>query len=250
MTMITDNPERDAMEELGCRLPRPAAILAITAHWTTHGETRLSAGPVPPTIHDFRGFPPELYAMRYPARGSPELARRAAGLIGGSAVLDEEHGFDHGVWGTLLPMFPSADIPVVAMSVDMALSGEGHRRLGERLAPLREENVLIVASGNIIHNLALWRQTAGTTPDWASQFRALSNAALLGRNDAVLTGLAAEEGAAQLAVNSGEHYVPLLYPLGARHDDDEIALFNDTIDGALSMTSVLWGDAALVDGLQ
>lgn len=250
MTMITDNPERDAMEELGRRLPRPAAILAITAHWTTHGETRLSAGPVPPTIHDFRGFPPALYAMRYCAPGSPELARRAADLIGDGAVLDEEHGFDHGVWGTLLPMFPSADIPVVAMSVDMALDGEGHRGIGQRLAPLRNEDVLIVASGNIIHNLALWRQTAGTQPDWALDFRARSNAALLDRWDAALTGFAADDRPAQLAINSGEHYVPLLYPLGARHEDDEVTLFNDTLDGALSMTSVLWADATLVKGLQ
>ncbi len=249
MTMITENPERRAMEELGRRLPRPDAILAITAHWTTHGETRLTSGTAPHTIHDFRGFPQELFDMRYPAPGSPKLAQRAAELIGNGAVLDDGHGFDHGVWGTLLPMFPAAEIPVVAMSVDMALNGEEHRRIGERLAALRDENVLILASGNLIHNISLWRQSKGTQPEWAVDFRGRTNSALLEREDAGLLAFAADDRAAHAAINSGEHYVPLLYPLGARQPDDEVALFNDTLDGALSMTSVIWGDASLVEGL-
>lgn len=250
MTMITENPERRAMEELGHRLTRPDAILVVTAHWETRGETRLTSGTAPPIIHDFRGFPQALFDMRYPAPGAPELAERVAALIGATAVPDLDHGFDHGVWGTLLPMFPDADIPVVAMSVDMTLDGEGHRQIGERLAPLRDENVLIVGSGNVVHNLALWRATAGTRPDWAEDFRARTNNALLNRRDADLTAFTPEDRAAQAAVNSGEHYVPLLYPLGTRHQDDEVALFNDTMDGALTMTSVLWGDASMVAGLQ
>lgn len=249
MTMITDNPERAAMEELGRRLPRPDAILAVTAHWETRSETRLTSGTAPPTIHDFRGFPQALFDMRYPAPGSPDLARRVAALIGPTSVLDDAHGFDHGVWGTLLPMFPAADIPVVAMSVDMALGGEGHRRIGERLAPLRDENVLILGSGNVIHNLALWRESRGTQPDWALDFRQRTNTALLERQDETLVGFEAGDRSAASAVNSGEHYVPLLYPLGTRQADDAVALFNDTLDGALSMTSVLWGDASLVAGL-
>lgn len=249
MTMITDNPERAAMEELGRRLPRPDAILAITAHWETRGQTRLTSGTAPHTIHDFFGFPQALFDMRYPAPGSPSLARRAADLIGPTAALDDGHGFDHGVWGTLLPIFPGADIPVVAMSVDMSLDGEGHRRIGERLAPLRDENVLILGSGNVIHNLSLWRQSVGTQPDWAVDFRERTNTALLEQQDVALTTFAANDRSAAAAINSGEHYVPLLYPLGARHVDDEVALFNDTLDGALSMTSVLWGDASLVAGL-
>ncbi|WP_066761897.1 4,5-DOPA dioxygenase extradiol [Croceicoccus pelagius] len=249
MTMITENVERRGMEELGRRLTRPDAILAVTAHWETRGETRLTSGTAPHTIHDFRGFPQELYDMRYAAPGSPDLARRAAELIGDDAVLDETHGFDHGVWGTLMPMFPDACIPVVAMSVDMTLNGEGHRQIGERLAPLRDENVLIVGSGNVIHNLMLWRQTAGTEPDWAVDFRKRTNTALLERRDAALTGFAPDDKAAQAAINSGEHYVPLLYPLGTRQTDDDVAVFNDTMDGALTMTSVIWGDAALVEGL-
>lgn len=250
MTMITNNAERRAMETLGSRLPRPDAILAITAHWETRGETRLTAGAAPQTIHDFRGFPQELYDMTYPAPGSPDLARRAAALIGEAATLDEGHGFDHGVWGVLKPMFPDADIPVVAMSVDMALDGDGHRRVGQALTPLRDEGVLIVGSGNVIHNLKLWRETKGTAPDWAEDFRERTNTALLDRDDATLTRFAADDLAASNAINSGEHYMPLLYPLGARQADDVVGLFNDTIDGALSMTSVIWGDSRLVRGLQ
>jgi len=249
MTMITDNAERRGMEELGSRLPKPDGILVVTAHWETRGETRLTSGSAPHTIHDFRGFPQALYDMQYAAPGSPDLARRAAGLIGETAVLDDGHGFDHGVWGTLLPMFPNAAIPVVAMSVDLTLSMEDHRRIGERLAPLRDENILIVGSGNVIHNLTLWRQTKGTSPAWAAEFRDRTNAALMARRDGALIDFAIDDEAAQAAINSAEHYVPLLYPLGTRQPDDEVALFNDTIDGALSMTSVIWGDAALVAGL-
>jgi len=245
MTIITENAERIGMERIGMRLPRPKAILAVTAHWETRGETRLTSGTAPHTIHDFRGFPQELYEITYPAPGSPELARRVAQLLGERAVLDDAHGFDHGVWGVLLPMFPGANIPVVAMSVDMALDAEGHRKLGEMLAPLRDEGVLIVGSGNVIHNLALYRQTMGTQPDWAVEFRARTNQALLARKDQALTHFAADNRAARAAINSGEHYVPLLYPVGARDGDDEVTLFNDTLDGALSMTSVLYGDAAL-----
>ena len=249
MTMITENPERTGMERIGQRLPRPDAVLAITAHWETRGETRLTSGTAPHTIHDFRGFPQELYEITYPAPGSPDLARRATELLGDRAVLDEGRGFDHGVWGVLLPMFPDAVIPVVAMSVDMTLNGEEHRKLGEALAPLRDENVLIVGSGNVIHNLALYRQTIGTQPDWALDFRSRTNGALLERADAALTTYTPDDRAATAAINSGEHYVPLLYPVGARQAEDEVALFNDTLDGALSMTSVLFGDAELAAGL-
>ncbi|WP_324742929.1 4,5-DOPA dioxygenase extradiol [Tsuneonella sp. CC-YZS046] len=250
MTVITDNAERRALEELGRRLPRPDAVLLVTAHWETHGETRLTAGAYPRTIHDFRGFPQELYEISYAAPGALALAHRAASLIGEGAVLDEEMGLDHGVWGVLRPMFPEADIPVVAMSVDMSLPPEGHLALGAALAPLRDENVLIAGSGNIIHNLALWRQSAGTVPAWADSFRNRMNAALRGGDETSLTQFAAEDEEARAAINSGEHYLPLLYPLGARGEEDDVAIFNDSIDGSLSMTSVLWGDARLAERLQ
>lgn len=243
MTTITDGPERRAWQALGRRLPRPRAILAITAHWETRGATHLTAGEAPRTIHDFRGFPQELFDLRYPAPGSPELVERVAALLGHDRVLrDESWGFDHGAWGVVQPMYPQADIPMVAMSLDRALSPEQHWALGERLRPLREEGVLIIASGNIVHNLVLWRESIGTVPDWAARFRERINRALLADDRASLLDLGGEDAA--LAVNSAEHYLPLLYAAGARHPDDEVTIFNDSVEGALSMTSVLFGDPA------
>jgi 4,5-DOPA dioxygenase extradiol len=242
MTTITDGPERRAWQALGRELPKPEAILAVTAHWETHGATHLTAGEAPRTIHDFRGFPQELFDLRYPAPGSPELVERVAALLGHDRVVrDETWGFDHGAWGVVQPMYPQADIPMVAMSLDRALSPAQHLALGERLAPLRDESVLIVASGNMIHNLALFRQSAGTVPAWAEDFRHRINAALRANDRAALLDLDSED--ARLAVNSGEHYLPLLYAVGARLQGDEATIFNDTINGALSMTSVLFGEA-------
>jgi 4,5-DOPA dioxygenase extradiol len=242
MTTITDGPERRSWQALGRNLPRPKAILAVTAHWETNGATHLTGGASPRTIHDFRGFPQELFDLQYPAPGSPELVDRVAALLGHDRVVrDETWGFDHGAWGVVQPMYPEADIPMVAMSLDRALSPAQHLALGERLAPLRDEDVLIVTSGNVIHNLPVFRQSAGTVPDWAAGFQRRINTALLADDRATLLDLDGED--ARLAVNSGEHYLPLLYAAGARLPGDEVAIFNDTIDGALSMTSVLFGEA-------
>lgn len=249
MTAISDVPERRAWQALGRALPRPRAVLAVTAHWETQGRIHLTAGECPRTIHDFRGFPDELYAIRYPAPGSPELVERVIGLLGDDrAVADPNWGFDHGAWGVVQPMFPDADIPVVAMSLDRSLPPEAHLALGAALAPLRDEGVLLVSSGNIVHNLALWRQSAGTIPEWAATFRDRSNAAILAGDHAALLHFEPGDRAAEYAINSGEHFLPLLYTLGARRPGDGVGLFNDTIDGALSMTSVLVGDTSLLDG--
>jgi 4,5-DOPA dioxygenase extradiol len=247
MTTITDGPERRAWQALGRTLPRPRAILAITAHWETHGRIHLTAGEKPTTIHDFGGFPQELYDIRYPAPGSDWLIERVEALLGKDRVVrDETWGFDHGAWGVVLPMYPAADIPLVAMSLDRSLSPAEHLALGERLAPLRDEGVLIMASGNIIHNLALWRQAAGTQPEWALAFRDTINAALeTGDRAALVAAAEARDENAALAVNSGEHFLPLLYAAGARLPGDEVAIFNDTLDGALSMTSVGFGHIEL-----
>jgi 4,5-DOPA dioxygenase extradiol len=250
MTVITDGPERRAWQALGKVLPRPEAILVVTAHWETQGRTHVNGEAHPRTIHDFRGFPQQLYDIRYPAPGSPELAARIASLLGEDRVeLDSSWGFDHGAWGVVQPMYPEADIPMVAMSLDRSLDAAGHFALGQALAPLRDEGVLIVGSGNVVHNLALWRQAAGTQPDWALDFRARSNAAILAEDNAPLLTLSPEDRAAQLAVNSAEHYLPLLYVLGARRPGEATALFSDTLDGALSMTSVLVGDTKLLAGI-
>jgi 4,5-DOPA dioxygenase extradiol len=248
MTTITDGPERRAWQALGRALPKPKAILAITAHWETHGATHLTEGEHPRTIHDFRGFPQELFDIRYPAPGSPELVERVAALLGHDRVIrDDSWGFDHGAWGILLPMFPDADVPLVVMSLDRALSPRQHLDLGSRLTPLRNEGVLIAASGNVVHNLALWRTSAGTQPDWATRFQGRINDALRDGDVASLLDLGGEDAA--LAVNSGEHYLPLLYAAGARLPEDDVVIFNDTVDGALSMTSVLFGEAAYADAV-
>jgi 4,5-DOPA dioxygenase extradiol len=250
MTVITDNPERRLLEALGPRLPRPEAILCVTAHWETQGATHVTAGAAPRTIHDFRGFPPELYAMRYVALGAEALVARVEALAGPQRIArDESWGFDHGVWGVLHPLFPAADIPVLAMSLDRALDPAGHLALGRALAPLRREGVMIVASGNVVHNLALWRASAGTRPDWAVSFQQRVNAAVVAGDETALTAFRSDDSAAQAAINSGEHYLPLLYPFGARAQGEPVTAFNDSIDGALSMTSYLFGDPALLDGL-
>ncbi|MDE2403416.1 MAG: dioxygenase [Sphingomonadales bacterium] len=247
MTIITDNPELRAMAALGQRLPRPTAVLCISAHYETRGRTHLTVGSHPKTIHDFRGFPPELYEVRYPAPGDDALVDRIAGLLGEDRVhRDSQWGFDHGVYGVLLPLLGQADTPTVAMSLDRALTPGQHLATARALAPLRDEGVLIVASGNVIHNLALWRQSQGTRPDWALDFRARTNAAILAADDEALTHFAPDDRAASTAINSAEHYLPLLYAVGVRLPGDGITLFNDTLDGALSMTSVLYGDARLL----
>lgn len=249
MTVISDVPERRALEKLGLALPRPQAILVISAHWETHGATHVTEGAQPRTIHDFRGFPAELYAIHYAAPGSPQLVARVEELLGqGRVMRDDSWGFDHGAWGVARPMFPLADIPMVEMSLDRSLTMAQHLAIGAALAPLRDEGVLIVGSGNVVHNLALYGQSRGTRPLWADEFRTRINRAVTGNDHEALTHFAVDDDAAHKAINSAEHYLPLLYAVGARLPGDDVAIFNDTLDGALSMTSVLIGDAWLIGG--
>lgn len=247
MTVITDGPERRAWQALGKTLPRPKAILVISAHWETRGKVHLTAGPNPRTIHDFGGFPQELFDIQYPAPGSDWLVDRAEALIGPDRVVrDENWGFDHGSWGVVRPMYPDADVPMVQLSLDRSLTFEQHLALARKLAPLRDEGVLIVGSGNVVHNLQLWRQLAGTRPDWAVKFQQRINTATVADDAAGLTHFASDDQAASAAINSAEHYLPLLYAVGARLPGDEVTVFSDSIDGALSMTSYLFGDPALL----
>lgn len=246
MTTITDGPERRAWQALGKALPRPKAILVVSAHWETRGRTHVTSGRAPRTIHDFRGFPPELFAMQYPAPGSAELVERIASLLPDQVSCDDSWGFDHGAWGVVQPMYPKADIPMVEMSIDRALPLDGHIAIGAALAPLRDEGVLLIASGNVIHNLTLWREFAGTQPDWALEFRDRINAAVEAGNHAALTRFGPHDQAAAKAINSAEHYLPLLYAIGARLPGDAVGTFNDIVDGALSMTSYLFGDTDLL----
>lgn len=241
MTMITDGPDLHGMREAGARLPQPKAILCVSAHWQTQGQSHVTMGERPRTIHDFGGFPDELYQVQYPALGSDWLVERIEELAGSQIARDATWGFDHGVYGVVLPLLGRSDIPTVNFSLDRRLTPDQHLELAARLAPLRDEGVLILASGNVVHNLALWRAAMGTQPDWAVEFQSRINRAVVAGDLAALTRFAADDEAAAKAINSAEHYLPLLYAVGARLPGDEVAIFNDTVDGALSMTSYVIG---------
>jgi 4,5-DOPA dioxygenase extradiol len=222
-------------------LPRPSAILVATAHWTTR-DVQVSSGAVPATIHDFSGFPDELYAMRYPAPGSPALAQRTATLLAtaGMTAHAVDRGFDHGVWVPLMLMYPDADIPVVALSVQPHRDGDHHVALGKALAPLRAEGVLIVGSGSATHNLREldWSGTR-PPPDWASAFDDwLVDVATRGD----LTALADwTERAPHARRNhpTPEHFLPCLVAAGAGSGPGQI-LHRSMAFGSLAMTALAW----------
>lgn len=238
MNAIEDNAFSRSWAGLGRSLPRPSAILCISAHWETRG-VYVSATPTPETIHDFYGFPKALFDVRYPAPGSPELAQRIAALVKGVPVhKDPGRGLDHGAWSVLRVMFPAADIPVVQLSLDQRQLGRFHYALGRQLAPLRREGVLIVASGNIVHNLALFRFHQPEPFEWALRFRQHCNQLMqTGGHEALCDYLTLGPDAA-LAVPTPEHFFPLLYALGLQEPGDRLSLFNDEVGSAISMTSL------------
>ena len=246
MNAIEDNVWSRGFKELGSRLEKPRAILAISAHWYVRG-TALTANDQQETIHDFGGFPEPLYEVRYPAPGDSELARRAADLIGGPGVaaLSSDWGLDHGTWSVLLHLRPQADCPVVQLSIDALASPARHVEIGRSLAPLRDEGVLILASGNIVHNLrdAFSRLGSGdlVTPDWALDFDA-AVARSLDRSDAPGLGRFVESKEGLKAHPTPEHFLPLLYAAGAAGDDRASYPITGFDLGSLSMRSVVFGD--------
>lgn len=224
----------------------PRAVLAVSGHWEEPGFT-VSSASAPGMVYDYFGFPEHTYHIRYPAPGSPEVAARVVELAQAAGIpvgTDPARGFDHGTFSMLKPIWPEAEVPVVSLSLRADYDPAAHIALGRALAPLRDEGVLIVGSGNVIHNLALWRQYAGTQPDWALEFRDRINAAVTADDHAALTRFAPDDQAAAAAINSAEHYLPLLYIVGARLPGDAVGTFNDTVSGALSMTSYVIGDTA------
>ena len=241
MNAIEDNVFSRAHAGLGAIVPRPRAILAVSAHWETDGTFTTLDDP-PATIHDFGGFPAALYEMRYPAPGEPSLARRAAALTGGSAA--DGRGLDHGTWAVLHRMYPGADVPVVQLSLDVRLEPREHLALGRALAPLRDERVLVLASGNLTHDLrdAFARLRTGNleTPDWAARFDADAERALAARDEAWLVrALETPEG--RRAHPSAEHWLPVLYAFGASDARDRASFPVTGFDlGSLSMRSVLF----------
>lgn len=241
MNALADNVYTRAWGELGERLPRPRAILAISAHWETKGVL-ITAAEQPRTIHDFYGFPPALFAMQYPAPGDPELARTIAGMLAPHARADlDSWGLDHGTWSVLKFMYPDADIPVLQLSLDIRLGPQDHYRIGQILKPLRDEGVLILGSGDIVHNLRTFdRRPGAVTPDWAIAFNDTVKAKIAaGQDDALIDYPALRN--VQAAFPEPEHFHPLLYVLGARDAGESVEFLTDDVLSTLSMTSVLIG---------
>lgn len=222
---------------LGAELPKPRVVLCVSAHWETGGAA-VTGQERPRTIHDFGGFPAELFAVQYPAPGSAWLVERVQALAPDVAV-DTAWGLDHGSWAPLRHVFPLADIPVVQLSLARRLQPDDHVALARRLAGLRDEGVLVVGSGNIVHNLRRIQWGGGEPHDWAERFDARV-AALIEENDAAALCHYSDLPDAALAVPTPEHYLPLLYVLGVRHPDDRLQFFNDFIEmGSMSMRSFI-----------
>jgi 4,5-DOPA dioxygenase extradiol len=241
MNAIEDNVYTRVWQNFGERFPHPKAILAISAHWLTRG-TAVTAMTQPETIHDFAGFPAELFHVKYPALGSPALAARIRALLAPIPVtLDHSWGLDHGTWSVLCKSYPEADVPVVQLSIDVNLSTREHFRLGQRLATLRDEGVLIMGSGNIVHNLR--RMTMRMTNegfDWAHRFNdAMVNAISNGDVESVINYVDLGDDAS-LSVPTSEHFLPLLYVLGAKTDGDAVEISANGMQlDSISMTSVV-----------
>jgi 4,5-DOPA dioxygenase extradiol len=232
--------------ELGKSIPAPKTILCISAHWETSG-TFVTAMTMPSTIHDFGGFPQELYEVQYPAPGSPELAYDVKRIIKSVDVgMDQKWGFDHGSWSVLRNIYPMHEIPVVEMSLDWHLTPRNHYELAKELAPLRKMGVLIIGSGNIVHNLRMIAWDHANDPeygfDWAINANATFKHLILNNNHQDLINYQTLGTEVQMAVPTPDHYLPLLYTLALKEENESIEFFNDKpVMGSLSMTSVKIG---------
>ena len=235
MNAIEDNEFRRGWADVARRIPRPEAVLCVSAHWETTGVL-VTAAERPGTIHDFFGFPDELFAVRYPAPGSLALARTVAGLT--QAALDGERGLDHGAWSVLAAMYPDADVPVVQLSLDTSQPASAHYALARRLAPLRRERVLILGSGDIVHNLRVIDFHRPDGYDWAIRFNDEARRRIEARDHDALVDYPGLGHDARLAIPTPEHYLPLLYVLAVQGAGEAAVLFNDrVVMGSISMTS-------------
>ncbi len=232
-------PFADAWRAVGEAVGTPKGVVMISAHWETEG-LGVTAQERPQTIHDFGGFPAELHAMQYPAPGSPELAARVAALTG--AVQTHDWGLDHGTWSVLAHVWPKADVPVVQLSLNRRLDAQEHFDLARRLAPLRDEGVVIAGSGDFVHNLRTWIRAGGEAYPWATGFNEAVKAALVRGDDAALINWVGLAEDAQMSVPTDEHFLPLLYVAAQRLPGDDVSFFNDVIEGgSISMTGVRIG---------
>ena len=243
MNAIEENEFVREFRKVGKAIQEPKAILCISAHWETRG-THVTAMECPRTIHDFGGFPQALFDVQYPAPGSPELAQETKTLVQSTEVgLDDKWGLDHGAWSVIKHLYPKADVPVIQMSLDYTQSPAYHYALAKELSALRKKGVLIIGSGNMVHNLGMvaWNKLSGEpyAYEWAEEANEKMKAFILEHDHQRLINYQKEGSAFQMAIPTPEHYLPLLYTLALKDEKDDISFFNDTpVGGSLSMTSV------------
>jgi len=246
MNAIEENEFVQGWRDLGKSLPHPKAILCVSAHWETRG-TYVTAMSNPKTIHDFGGFPKALYEVEYPAPGSPELANETKHSITKTTVgLDEKWGLDHGAWSVIRRMYPEADVPVIEMSLDYGLSPQSHFEFAKELSALRNKGVLIIGSGNMVHNLRMVAWDKMYEPeygfDWAIQANEKFKQLIQSGNHKELIHYTSLGREVQLAVPTPDHYLPLLYALALKQENEAVSFFNDKpVMGSLTMTSVRIG---------
>lgn len=243
MNAIQETEFSQGWRKVGATLPTPAAILCVSAHWETRG-TWVTAMEKPKTIHDFGGFPQELFDVQYPAPGSPEVARQTKAVITKTDVgLDDQWGLDHGCWSVVKHLYPKADIPVLQLSIDYTRDAQYHFDLARELNALRSKGILIIGSGNMVHNLGIidWQhQDQGF--DWAIEANTRMKSMISNGDTTSLIDYGAQGSAFKLSIPTPEHYLPLLYTLGLKDKQDDISFFNDrTIMGSISMTSLKIG---------
>ena len=250
MNAIDKNHYHQSWQKLGKDLPAPSAILVVSAHWVTSGVTKVMATPNPETIYDFGGFPQQLFDQKYPAKGSSSASGLANTLLQGrsqsgfqlSAELEHSRGLDHGTWSVLLAMYPKAQIPVFQISIDQQKPASYHYDIGRQLAALRERGVLIIGSGNMVHNLYAPRMPNKKPYEWGLELESLLATAMINHNDEVLIKAPNDlRKLMQLAHPTLEHYSPLLFALGAKNEKDKIEFFNtDFASSAIAMRSVMY----------
>jgi 4,5-DOPA dioxygenase extradiol len=246
MNAIEDNEFVQGWIGIGKSLPRPRAILCVSAHWETRG-TFVTAMEKPKTIHDFGGFPEALFEVQYPAPGSPELAKEIKSIIMNKEVdLDYNWGLDHGCWSVIKHLYPNADVPIIQLSLDYNQPPQFHYDLAKELAPLRSKGVLIIGSGNMVHNLGMvaWDKlnTAGYGFDWAQEAKEKMKSFILTDDHKSLIDYKLQGRAFNLSIPTPEHYLPLLYALALKDEGDKVSIFNDkAVAGSLAMTSVKIG---------
>jgi len=243
MNAIEENEFVTGFRLIGNTLPKPKAVLCVSAHWETRG-TFVTAMKEPRTIHDFGGFPCALFEVQYPASGSPELANETKDLVRKTEIgLDQKWGLDHGAWSVIKHLYPDADVPVIEMSLDYYQKPQYHYELAGELKSLREKGILIIGSGNMVHNLALvaWDKLNSLYGyDWALEASAKMKSHILNGDHQSLINYGSQGKAFHLSIPTPEHYLPLLYVLALKEENEKISLFNDSpVAGALTMTSVV-----------